>query len=170
MKFVAILFSPSRTIELWKTSPNRILAYVTLALGIPCWVSYLAVWIALIVVSLSVLLSALAIFAITAVGAFQSQACYFMPCAPQSITDSDQVYALLGGLACLAFEIGPSLWKRVKQKWEMQRQFEELVSRRIELGRIARADTEMGRVSRTPTGTLTRTNTSRLSRTNTAET
>ncbi|OCL10279.1 hypothetical protein AOQ84DRAFT_994 [Glonium stellatum] len=54
-------------------------------------------------------------------GSSPSQSCFFMPCAPQSISDSDQAYALLGGLVTFLFEIVPALLRYIKRKLEERR-------------------------------------------------
>ncbi|KAF2122824.1 hypothetical protein BDV96DRAFT_561442 [Lophiotrema nucula] len=46
-----------------------------------------------------------------------SKACYFMPCAPQSIYEWDQAFALCIGLCILVVEIGPDVLKPARRRW-----------------------------------------------------
>ena len=45
------------------------------------------------------------------------KSCYFRPCAPQSIYEWDQAFAICVGLFILALEIGPDVMKPVKRIW-----------------------------------------------------
>jgi hypothetical protein len=48
--------------------------------------------------------------------AWVSESCFFMPCSPQSISDDDQMYALLAGIFLfLGLEIVPKVFKRVRR-------------------------------------------------------
>jgi hypothetical protein len=57
-----------------------------------------------------------------------SKSCYFMPCAPQKITDEDQLYPLLAGMASLlGFDVRPLVWKNYKKWKEARREMNEWV-------------------------------------------
>jgi hypothetical protein len=44
-----------------------------------------------------------------------SESCFFMPCAPQFITDEDQLYSVVVGLiSLLIFDVGPTVHKKYK--------------------------------------------------------
>lgn len=79
-----------------------------------------------------------------------SESCFIMPCAPQSITDGDQLFSLFAGL-CLSFlgEVYPVLWARLKKQYDERKQFFQHVEGRleqVELRRIAKqvSDNEAG--------------------------
>jgi hypothetical protein len=49
-----------------------------------------------------------------------------MPCAPQKITDEDQLYPLLAGMAfLLGFDLRPLVWKNYKKWKEARREMKE---------------------------------------------
>jgi hypothetical protein len=48
-------------------------------------------------------------------GRIVGNSCYFMPCAPQALSESDQAFALFAGLAMIVYELGPKLWARCSQ-------------------------------------------------------
>ncbi|KAF2806376.1 uncharacterized protein BDZ99DRAFT_479635 [Mytilinidion resinicola] len=63
------------------------------------------------------------------------KACFFIPCAPQSILEMDQAFALLAGVVMLVgIEIAPPIVKSWTKKWREKRLFEQEVNRRIGLG------------------------------------
>jgi hypothetical protein len=65
-------------------------------------------------------------------GSEVSESCFFMPCTPQSISDEDQIYALLAGLFSLVgFELLPPVLRKLQEKNRDQRLFEEDVERRL---------------------------------------
>jgi len=58
------------------------------------------------------------------IGSNVSESCFFMPCSPQSITDEDQMYALLAGLfSFFGFEVLPSVSKELRKRWKDKRLF-----------------------------------------------
>jgi hypothetical protein len=70
-----------------------------------------------------------------------SQSCFFMPCAPQSLGDSDQMYSLLFGVLSFFFDVLSSLYKWIKKRYEdkafvghMSSRFTEHVLRRNDPG------------------------------------
>ncbi|KAF2490015.1 hypothetical protein BU16DRAFT_597614 [Lophium mytilinum] len=63
-----------------------------------------------------------------------SRSCFFMPCAPQPITDWDQAFSLFVAVSLLiGTEIGPNVIRRWERKKEEQRAFEEEMRQKIEL-------------------------------------
>jgi len=65
-------------------------------------------------------------------GSSVSESCFFMPCAPQSISDEDQMYALLAGLFCLfGFEVLPPLFKEMRKRYKDRRSFVREVEARM---------------------------------------
>ena len=64
-----------------------------------------------------------------------TKSCFFMPCAPQSITDEDQLYPLLVGLLFLiGFDVGPVLYlwyKAWREARKERRAWRENLKRRI---------------------------------------
>jgi hypothetical protein len=65
-------------------------------------------------------------------GSNVSESCFFMPCAPQSISDEDQMYALLAGLFCLfGFEVLPPLFKEMRKRYKDRRSFVREVEARM---------------------------------------
>ncbi|KAF9692901.1 hypothetical protein EKO04_009036 [Ascochyta lentis] len=56
-------------------------------------------------------------FALTVYIGYQSSPGFIKPCAPQSIHEPDQAFALLCGLAALVYQVGPDAWHRIKDKW-----------------------------------------------------
>jgi hypothetical protein len=80
-----------------------------------------------------------------------SQSCFFMPCAPQSITENDQAFALLAGLfAFLVPEVGIPFVHRIRENRRTRLEFLQDVDRRFELARMDRtageADTSGSRI------------------------
>ena len=66
----------------------------------------------------------------------RQNSCFLMPCAPQSISESDQSFALLAGLVMLlGTEVAPVYVKKWRQAWKSRRQFEQEVGQRIEMAR-----------------------------------
>ncbi|KAK3080248.1 hypothetical protein LTS18_002749 [Coniosporium uncinatum] len=71
-----------------------------------------------------------------------SDSCFFMPCSPYSIWDSDQLLALLLGCVAGLVVEGPLVWSLVKKKWvanrvftqEMERRFRALQGRTVDAG------------------------------------
>jgi hypothetical protein len=75
-----------------------------------------------------------------------SQSCFFMPCAPQSITETDQAFALLAGLFSFVVpEFGIPVIQRVRAQYRERRLFRQDVERRIELARMTRTVAEENR-------------------------
>lgn len=65
-----------------------------------------------------------------------SQSCFFMPCAPQSITEIDQVFVLFLGLfSFIVVEIVVPRARKFRKQRRERRLFEQEVERRIEMGR-----------------------------------
>jgi hypothetical protein len=65
-------------------------------------------------------------------GSSVSESCFFMPCAPQSISDEDQMYALLAGIFCLfGFEVLPPLFKEIRKRYKDRRSFVRGVEARM---------------------------------------
>ena len=74
-----------------------------------------------------------------------SKSCFFMPCAPQSIAENDQAYALLAGLfSFIVPEIALPFLQRVRARRRERAQFLQETERRIELGRVARTGQDGG--------------------------
>jgi hypothetical protein len=68
-----------------------------------------------------------------------SQSCFFMPCAPQSITETDQAFALLAGIFSIVVpEFGIPLFQRLLAEHRARILFQKDVERRIEMARITR--------------------------------
>jgi hypothetical protein len=66
-------------------------------------------------------------------GSKYKHSCFFMPCAPQSISDSDQAFPLmLGIILLLACELAPQVWK-IHLKQKKAREDLEAAGRRIEM-------------------------------------
>jgi hypothetical protein len=57
---------------------------------------------------------------ITSRGTIMSKRCFFMPCAPQPISEWDQSFALFTGLAMFAYEFRSTILKRC-ERWLRQR-------------------------------------------------
>jgi hypothetical protein len=61
-----------------------------------------------------------------------TKSCFFMPRAPQPLSDSDQALALLAGLvAFLGAEVAPRILKKLREAWRSRRLFEQEVERRV---------------------------------------
>jgi len=68
-----------------------------------------------------------------------SDSCFFMPCAPQSISETDQAGALFIGLFLfLAVEIVIPLYKILKMRYRDDENFRLMVDRRFQAGVIRR--------------------------------
>jgi hypothetical protein len=62
-----------------------------------------------------------------------------MPCAPQSITETDQAFALLAGIFSIVVpEFGIPLFQRLLAEHRARILFQKDVERRIEMARITR--------------------------------
>ncbi|KAJ5736779.1 uncharacterized protein N7483_001904 [Penicillium malachiteum] len=62
----------------------------------------------------------------------RSKSCFFMPCAPQSITDEDQLQPLVVGLALLlGFDLLPVIWRKVKARYAERKEFVRDTERRV---------------------------------------
>ncbi|KAJ5788244.1 hypothetical protein N7457_003234 [Penicillium paradoxum] len=86
-----------------------------------------------------------------------SQSCFFMPCAPQSINEEDQLFALFAGLLMfLGWEIIPVLVKGFRKRYrDRQESIEHMEERmrQLEMRRILRRfgwETSTGRTTRDP--------------------
>ncbi|KAF2821933.1 hypothetical protein CC86DRAFT_94045 [Ophiobolus disseminans] len=85
-----------------------------------------------IVITPTIFLSARTIFVSLSANDDQMRPrCVFMPCSPQSILELDQAFALLLGLAMIAYEYGPSIWhwlvtKYVRRPYRRQYQYSQL--------------------------------------------
>ncbi|RFU25614.1 hypothetical protein B7463_g10728, partial [Scytalidium lignicola] len=73
-------------------------------------------------------------------GSNVSESCFFMPCTPQSISDEDQIYALLAGLfALVGFELLPPILRKLRKEYRDRRLFEEDVKRRLRQAELRRS-------------------------------
>lgn len=67
------------------------------------------------------------------------ESCFFMPCAPQSISEADQSGALFIGLALfVGREIIPPLHKFYRRRLLERTRFEQDVDQRLKVGKIVR--------------------------------
>jgi hypothetical protein len=64
-------------------------------------------------------------------GSNASESCFFMPCAPQTIKEEDQLYALLAGLFALGYELALPLYKKLRQGYRERRLFVQDVEGRL---------------------------------------
>jgi hypothetical protein len=72
--------------------------------------------------------------------------CYFMPCAPQEISESGQSFPLLAGLfALIVAEVGLPLYQSHIRRRGEDAQFREEAERRFEMERVARSIDEVER-------------------------
>jgi hypothetical protein len=61
-----------------------------------------------------------------------SKSCFFMPCAPQSIKEEDQVFALFAGLLLfVGWEVLPVLTKQFKKRYRYRKEFVQDVENRM---------------------------------------
>jgi hypothetical protein len=60
-----------------------------------------------------------------------SESCFFMPCAPQTIKEEDQLYALLAGLLALGFELVVPVFKKLRDVFRERRLFIQDVEGRM---------------------------------------
>ena len=80
-----------------------------------------------------------------------SQSCFFMPCSPQPLSDSDQAYALLAGLVLFfGAEIAPGVLKKFREKRKSKRLFEQEVQRRIGVEMARRTNSGLAQQDPTP--------------------
>jgi hypothetical protein len=111
----------SRTDSLWGAVPFALMMLPVIAIVCPVLVLYLPLY--------SVVYVLVAYFHL---GSNASESCFFMPCAPQSITDEDQLYPLLGGsIFLLAFDVIPPVKKELKKRYRENREFFRDVERRL---------------------------------------
>jgi hypothetical protein len=71
-------------------------------------------------------------------GSNVSESCFFMQCAPQSIKEEDQLYALLAGLFALGYEIAPHAFKKLRDRYRERRLFFQQVEERLEQSEMRR--------------------------------
>ncbi|KAH6677739.1 hypothetical protein B0J14DRAFT_585047 [Halenospora varia] len=84
-------------------------------------------------------LSVVYVFKAYLFGSSHSVSCFFMPCAPQSISETDQAGTLFVGLALfVGVEILPPLYATFKKRYVEGRQFEQSVDRSITNGAMRR--------------------------------
>ena len=80
------------------------------------------------------------------IGSNVSDSCYFMPCSPYSLLDSDQLMALVLGLVAVVAVEGPLIWKYVKRLETSNRIWTASMEQRFSIfnARRATSDTETG--------------------------
>jgi len=62
-----------------------------------------------------------------------SQSCFFMPCAPQSINEENQLFALFAGLLIfLGWEVLPMIVKEFKKRCRDRKEFLRLMEERMQ--------------------------------------
>lgn len=82
-----------------------------------------------------------------------SQSCFFMPCAPQSINEKDQLFALFAGLVLLlGWEVIPVLTaefsKRYRDRQEFVQHMEEHMKQLVMEGALRRMEWRVPQSSR----------------------
>lgn len=76
------------------------------------------------------------------------ESCFFMPCTPYSLLDTDQAFgSLLGAVMFFGIEIAPPLYHRYKKARDGRRLFEEEINRRIADAVTGRAVSGVERVN-----------------------
>jgi len=77
-------------------------------------------------------------------GPVHSESCFFMPCAPQSISDTDQAGALFLGIALfIGVEVSPPLYGMLKHKYREDEGFRRVINKRILMGLMRDAINEI---------------------------
>lgn len=103
---------------------SRIISTLLLAWGYTAFVSYVVVYDSTIQYVFKAYLSQTV---------DRSKSCFFMPCAPQAITDEDQLQTMVAGLSLfLVFEVFPIFRAKVKEWYRRREEFVQEMQRRME--------------------------------------